>query len=65
MPNSATVWELDENNDVAMYYKGMILKRMGRFNGAMRCFKDAVLTNKSNIDAKRELHLAKKMGLIA
>jgi tetratricopeptide (TPR) repeat protein len=53
----------DENHDRALYYKGMILKRKGLYRRALACFREAVDLNRGNIDAKRELHLARKAGI--
>jgi curved DNA-binding protein CbpA len=51
----------------AIYYRGVLLKRAGRHDKAMRDFKQAVELNPKNIDAVREvrLHDMRKRGAAA
>jgi tetratricopeptide (TPR) repeat protein len=51
----------------AIYYRGVLLKRAGRHDKAMRDFKKAVELNPKNIDAVREvrLHDMRKRGAAA
>lgn len=43
----------------ALYVKGLVLKRMGRENDAIRCFQRALEADPKHLDAKRELRLAR------
>jgi len=49
--------ELDADDDRALYYRGAILKRLGRDDDAIKDFRRAVTLNPQNVDAVRELRL--------
>jgi curved DNA-binding protein CbpA len=48
---------LSEQCERAYYWRGMLLKRIGRIEAAYRDFRDAVDLNPRNIDAVREMRL--------
>jgi curved DNA-binding protein CbpA len=48
---------LDPNADRALYYRGAILKRLGRVDEAAQAFRRAVTANPQNVDAAREVRL--------
>ena len=43
----------------ALYVKGLVLKRMGRENDAIRCFQRTLQADPKHLDAMRELRLAR------
>jgi hypothetical protein len=43
----------------ALYVKGLVLKRMGRENDAIRCFQRTLAADPKHLDAMRELRLAR------
>lgn len=50
---------LDEQQPRALYLKGMVLKRMGRDQEAVRYFQKALDADPKHLEAQRELRLAK------
>ncbi len=48
---------IDGGDDRALYYRGAILKRLGREDDAIKDFRRAVTLNPQNVDAVRELRL--------
>jgi Tfp pilus assembly protein PilF len=50
---------LDEEHGRALYVKGLVLNRMGKRNEAIRYFQRALDAEPQNIEAQRELRLAK------
>jgi hypothetical protein len=51
--------KLSPEHPRALYVKGLVLKRMGRENDAIRCFQRALEADPKHLDAKRELRLAR------
>jgi curved DNA-binding protein CbpA len=50
--------KINDKNERAHYYKGVVLKRVGRDNEALRHFRLAAELNPRNVDAAREVRLA-------
>ena len=48
---------IDNDDDRALYYRGAILKRLGKDEDAIKDFRRAVTLNPQNVDAVRELRL--------
>ena len=49
--------KLNPEHPRALYVKGLVLKRMGRENDAIRCFQRTLAADPKHLDAKRELRL--------
>jgi curved DNA-binding protein CbpA len=49
--------QIDNDDDRALYYRGAILKRLGKDEDAIKDFRRAVTLNPQNVDAVRELRL--------
>ena len=49
--------KIDPESDRALYYRGAILKRLGKQEEAMRDFRRAATINPQNIEAQREIRL--------
>lgn len=56
---------LDAGNDRAHYYRGMVLRRLGRDAEAVAHFEKATQINPKNVDAMREVRLAQMRGITA
>ncbi|MBK8171356.1 MAG: tetratricopeptide repeat protein [Sandaracinaceae bacterium] len=54
---------IDAQNDRAHYYRGMVLRRMGRDSEAVAHFEKATAINPRNVDAMREVRLAAMRGI--
>lgn len=54
--------ELDAKSDKIHYYRGVILRRVGRESEAVSHFEKAALLNPRNVDAIREVRIAKMRG---
>jgi hypothetical protein len=50
---------LSSEHPRALYVKGLVLKRMGRENDAIRCFQRTLAADPKHLDAMRELRLAR------
>lgn len=62
--------KLEPDSDRALYYRGAILKRLGRDDDAMKDFRRAATLNPQNLEAVREIRLhgmrsAKEGGLLS
>jgi len=51
--------KLSAEHPRALYVKGLVLKRMGRENDAIRCFQRTLAADPKHLDARRELRLAR------
>lgn len=51
--------KLSAEHPRALYVKGLVLKRMGRENDAIRCFQRTLAADPKHLDAMRELRLAR------
>lgn len=56
---------IDNANDRAHYYRGMVLRRMSRDSEAVAHFERATAINPKNVDAMREVRLAAMRGISA
>lgn len=54
--------KINDRCERAHYYKGMILKRLGRHKDALASFRRAAEINPKNVDAVREVRLAQMRG---
>ncbi|HEY5148092.1 MAG TPA: tetratricopeptide repeat protein, partial [Polyangiaceae bacterium] len=54
--------KMSDRCEKAYFYRGMLAKRVGRFEAAMRDFRRAVELNPNNIDAAREVRLHNMRG---
>lgn len=54
--------KLNARCEMAYFWRGMLLRRMGKAEAAMRDFKEAVELNPRNIDAAREVRLYRMRG---
>jgi DnaJ-domain-containing protein 1 len=54
--------KLNARCEMAYFWRGMLLRRLGKIDAAMRDFKEAVDLNPRNIDAAREVRLHRMRG---
>jgi tetratricopeptide (TPR) repeat protein len=57
--------ERSPEHDRALYYKGMVLDRMGRARPALECFRKAASINPRNLDAQRMVRLSEMRANVA
>jgi predicted TPR repeat methyltransferase len=62
LESASTAIELHADHEKALFYKGQILKRMGRTAEAYKCFRKVTMLNPRNVEAAREVRLSNMRG---